>query len=135
MYNNVCWLVFSVLLPVLLLTACQKISDHGKDEIELVAWVTYKEIEHNEFVKLAAEFTDSYRKKTGKTVKIIAKQVPFDDLITNIKMACMSNRTPDIGRIDVQKILELAYHKTLVPLDQLKNFEAKNIEAKRALNI
>ena len=132
MDQNIRRLLLSLFVPVLLLTACQDMSEQDRNAIELVAWVSYKETEHNEFVKLANQFTANYRQKTGKTVKIIAKQVPFDDLVTNIKMASMSNRTPDIARIDVPKMLELAYHKTLVPLDQLENFGAASIEAKAA---
>ncbi len=63
-------------------------------------------------------------------MQFIINRVPFDNIVENIKTACMINRTPDIGRLDSGKILELAYHKVLYPLDTLKNFGASSIEEK-----
>ncbi len=119
-----CILTFSVLI-----TGCQK-QREVTDEIPIVVWVTYKEIELNQFNKFVEQFEKDYLLTHQKKVKIIPKQVPFDDLDKQIKMACLSKKTPDIGRVDVQKILEMAYHQALVALDQLPNFDAKNIDEK-----
>lgn len=109
---------------------CGNQKSESSDEIVLTAWLTYKGPENEKFEELAAKFSKEYEKKHNKKVKILSKQVPFDDLVTNIKMSCQSKRTPDIARVDVQKVLELAYHQAVVKLDTLKNFDAKNIEEK-----
>lgn len=118
------------LIPLCFLSSCKSKAAQNKGTIGLVAWVTYQGTEKKKFDELTAAFTRIYKEKTGLTVKILARQVPFDDLITNIKMACMSGRTPDIARVDANKVLELAYHKVLVELDTLPKFGARSIEEK-----
>ena len=126
------WTFFLLLLTFLAcLPGCRNTKDQ-ENEIKLVAWITYKGHELEEFSKLVARFCKKYKKEHKIKVNIIAKQVPFDDLTTNIKMACLSNKTPDIARLDSLKVLELAYHKVLVPLDKLEEFkkEGKTIQEK-----
>ncbi len=109
-----------------------KVQSDPKDAntVELVVWITYKGEELKEFDKVIARFTEQYEKKHQKKIKILPKQVPYDDLVNNIKMACLSKKTPDIARVDVQKVLELAYHKVVIKLDQLPNFDAASIQDK-----
>ncbi len=114
----------------LFLVGCGNQTSESSDEIVLTAWLTYKGSENAKFEELALKFSQEYEKKHNKKVKILAKQVPFDDLVTNIKMSCLSKKTPDIARVDVQKVLELAYHQVAVKLDLLKNFDSTSIEEK-----
>ena len=123
--------MFLLLVCIFMLPACDTGSKKDPNHIELVIWVSYNSEEHKKFEELSKRFTKIYKKETGKTVVIVPKRVPFADLVTNIKMACMSQKTPDIARVDVQKILELAYHKVLVKIDQLENFDAKSIKEKQ----
>ena len=63
-------------------------------------------------------------------VHIRAERVPFDDFETNIKLAALGKKTPDMACFDALKVLEFAYHKVLVPLDTLENFQAESISVK-----
>ena len=121
--------LLAMLALLVIFSGCQKGQD-STDEISLVVWVTYKEEEMRQFTQIIENFSQEYFAKHQKKVKIIPKQVPFDDLVTNLKMACLSQKTPDIARVDVQKILEMAYHQALVELDKLPNFDASSIDEK-----
>lgn len=119
-----------LLLPLFFVVGCDVQKKGESDVITLDAWFTYKGPELTKANELIAEFCAQYEKKHGKKVRIEAKQVPFDDLVTYVKTACMARKTPDIARIDVQKVLELAYHQVIAKLDTLANFDAKSIEEK-----
>ena len=112
---------------IILLLSCGKLTDDNKD-ITIKVWETYTNIEHDIFVKIVKDFEKYYLETKGIKVHIQPERVPFNDLITNIKMAAMTGNTPDIGRIPYEKILELAYHQVLIPLDTIKNFNASSIE-------
>lgn len=103
----------------------------AKNKIELTIWETYKFQEHELFLQQLERFKEWYRQKTGKHVVFKAHRVPYDDLETNVRLAALGGKTPDIARVDVFKVLEFAYHRVLVPLDTLKNFGAESIAAKR----
>lgn len=127
--QKICQFVIITII-VSLFTSCGSSTSKASKDVELVIWVTYKGTEYKKFQELVDKFVIHYKKTKGKKIIISPKQVPFEGLVTSVKMACMSSRTPDIARVDVQKILELAYPKVLVKLDELKNFEAKSIEEK-----
>ncbi len=122
-----CFLLFALLFMV----HCQPFSSPEKAPILLTLWVTYQGPEIKKFQEILRRFEKEYPQKYGKEIRVEAKQVPFDDLVTNIKMACISGRTPDIARVDVMKMVELAYHKVIVPLDQLESFDASSIQEKK----
>ena len=119
-----------IAIIVSLCSSCNGNTSDGSKDIELVVWVTYKGTEYKKFQELVDKFVIHYEKTKGKKILISPKQVPFEGLVTSVKMACMSQRTPDIARLDVQKILELAYPKVLVKLDTLKN-RYTNFEVRR----
>ena len=129
--GRILFIIFLCLSVLAFYTGCSRLSDKSSDGvIRLEVWETYKE-EHDLFIKLVKEFEEKYSAANqGKKIEIKINRVPFDNIVENIKTACMINRTPDIGRLDSGKILELAYHKVLKPIDKLKNFECKTIEEK-----
>lgn len=98
----------------------QQGAEENPNELTLTIWVSYKGPELVKFKELADKFCKDYESKYQKKIKIKADQVPFDDLVTNVRSAALSKKLPDIARIDVQKVTELAYHKTLVRLDTLE---------------
>lgn len=111
-------------------SGCTEQFSSGEEKISLTVWECFKFDEHEEFLKIIAQFEEKYQKETGKKIEIIAKRVPFDDFETNIRLAALGNRTPDVACFDALKVLEFAFHRTLVPLDTLANFEAESISAK-----
>jgi ABC-type glycerol-3-phosphate transport system substrate-binding protein len=119
-----------IIILTFIISNCSKEQQSEKDVITLHIWETYKFQEHNEFMKIIEQFENEYFKKNNIKIKIKADRVPFDNIIENIKTAAQIKATPDIARLDAGKILELAFHKVLLPLDKLPNFKEKSIEEK-----
>ncbi|HOK40091.1 MAG TPA: extracellular solute-binding protein [bacterium] len=123
-----------LLIPFLLLAfifSCAKLKKSEDEKIILKVWETYNNEEHNVFLQVIENFKKYYKEKYNKDIEIIADRVPFDALVDNIKTACLARINPDIARVDALKVIELAYHKVIEPLDKLPNFDAKSIEEKR----
>lgn len=124
-------MVFIFLCMVLI--SCQENAAKASDtkQVELVVWETYNMVEHELFLEQVAKFQKWYQEKKGVWIDIKAHRVPFDDLETNVRMAALGRKTPDVARVDALKVLEFAYHKVLTPIDQLSNFDATSIAEKR----
>jgi ABC-type glycerol-3-phosphate transport system substrate-binding protein len=112
--------------------ACQEnTSQANTQNVELVVWETYNMVEHELFLEQVGKFQKWYQEKHGVWVDLKAHRVPFDDLETNVRMAALGRKTPDIARVDALKVLEFAYHKVLVAIDELPCFAASSIAEKR----
>ncbi len=101
---------------------------YAKEPITLKIWEGFKFEEHNLFEKLMKQYEDNYNKTHTQKIKIKVERVPFDDMITKIKMACLARRTPDLAVVDALKVIELAYGKVIIPINKLENFRYKSIE-------
>lgn len=99
--------------------------------IEITIWEGFKFEEHTLFVELMREFEKEYKENHNVSLKIRIERVPFDDMITKIKMACLARETPDLAIVDALRVPEMAFGKVLVPLDSLSNFEFYDIEEAR----
>ncbi|WP_372370387.1 extracellular solute-binding protein [Candidatus Uabimicrobium sp. HlEnr_7] len=121
----------SMIFILFFLCACDKTTQEENDSVELTVWECYKYEEHELFLDFVSRFCKKYKQKNGKNLKIHVKRVPFDDFVTNIKLMALRGKTPDLGCFDSLKVLEFAYHKILVPLNKLPNFEEKSIAQKR----
>lgn len=116
---------------IIIISGCSNIKGKKDDKIVLKVWETYNNEEHNVFLEVIENFKKYYKEKYNKDIEIIADRVPFSDLTNNIKTACLAQTNPDIARVDALKVIELAYHKVLEPIDTISNFEAKSIDEKR----
>ncbi|MEQ8820617.1 MAG: extracellular solute-binding protein [Sumerlaeia bacterium] len=103
------------------------------NKITLVVWQGFK----FEEVTVMEEITNRFEQKwmeenPGKTLDIILERVSFDDMTTKLKTAALARRTPDIAFVDAQKVIELTYGQTLVPLDTLDNWRYDSIQDARS---
>jgi ABC-type glycerol-3-phosphate transport system substrate-binding protein len=90
---------------------------------ELIVWESYNNEEHRVFDELAREpFQKWYQEKRGKALTVVLGRVPFEGLLPKLKTACQTKTTPDVCRVDVTHVTQLAYGKALVALDELANF-------------
>ena len=92
-------------------------------ENTLSVWVTYQGAEEKLFRKIVKQFEKEYWQTEGKKIQVQVKLVPFSDLLTYLRMACLSGEAPDVARVDIFQMANLAYHKVLYPLDTLANFD------------
>ena len=120
------------LLALFLISGCSKNREEAEEgKVTLKIWETYNEKEHNVFLEVIKDFKKYYKANLKGKYKvkldIVASRIPFGNAVESIKTACSINATPDIGRIDAGKVLELAYHQILVPLDTIEDI---NIEEK-----
>ncbi len=119
-------LIAALLMIFIILTAgsCSRKTDAAPDtDITLQVWEGFKFEEHTLFEEICAAFEKDYAARTGKSLRISAFRVPFDDMMTKIKTATLARSTPDICFVDALKVTELAYGKVVLPLDTLPNFE------------
>ncbi|RME03097.1 MAG: extracellular solute-binding protein [Planctomycetota bacterium] len=120
------WLIFIFLMLWLPLFSCSRRSSLGSSRVRLVMWVTYQEEELGLFRQIVRSFAREYRRRKGLEVEVVPQRVPFHDLTTYIRLAAMAGKTPDIARVDALKVVDMAYHKVLVRLDELSNFDASS---------
>ena len=97
-------------------------------DIELTIWETYNQEEHQVFLDLSKRFEKNFQKKFNKSIYLNIQRVPFADIVTNIKLAAQTATTPDIARIDIMKVVDLAYGQVIYPLDTLSTFGKQTIE-------
>lgn len=120
--------ILMMVLGVVFVSSCgYKRTQTKNGKIVLTVWETYDNQEHTKFLSIAKEWEKQYFNETGKKVYLNIQRVPFDDMITNLKMAAMAYATPDIARVDSLKVVELAYGKTLYALDKLDTRTIKEI--------
>ncbi len=111
------------------LTSCSKIkSEENSKELTLTLWQGFKFQEIDYLEKFIKMFCDEFEKKHNLKIRIVTEQIPFDDMITKIKTACLAYATPDMAIVDANKVVEMAYGRVLVPLDELKSFGTQSIE-------
>ncbi|MBI3891233.1 MAG: extracellular solute-binding protein [Candidatus Wallbacteria bacterium] len=92
-------------------------------EPHLIVWESYNNEEHRVFDEMAREpFEKWYAGKHGKPIRIILGRVPFEGLLPKLKTACQTRTTPDICRVDVAHVVQLAYGQAIVALDELQGF-------------
>ncbi|MBI4868698.1 MAG: extracellular solute-binding protein [Candidatus Wallbacteria bacterium] len=103
------------------LAGCTGYTESSGDVLNV--WESYNNEEHRVFDEMARQpFEAWYRQKTGKPIRIVLGRVPFDGLLPKLKTACQTRTTPDICRVDVAHVVQLAYGKAIVPLDTLQAF-------------
>ncbi len=106
---------------ILCLTGCQRAS--GTRPGVVTIWESYNNEEHRLFDQLARKpFEEWYQAKHGKSIEVKVDRVPFGGLLPKLKMACQTSTTPDICRVDVAQVVQLAFGKAVVPLDELEAY-------------
>lgn len=119
-----------LIITIFLLVSCgnQVKKKFTNADIELTIWETYNQEEHVVFMDIAKRFEKIFKKKFNKSLFLNIQRVPFADMITNIKIAAQTYTTPDIARIEIMRVVDLAYGQSIYPIDSLKNFGTQSID-------
>ncbi|MBN1476446.1 extracellular solute-binding protein [Candidatus Sumerlaeota bacterium] len=94
--------------------------------IHLSCWQSYNTEEIRVFDELVARFEAEYaeRHPGEPPVVIDSEAVPFDNMDQQLSTTAQSGRTPDIVRLDYNKIIMLAFGQVAVPVEEIGNFGA-----------
>ncbi len=121
-------LILTVLFLPMSCGPSEKIAGEGGDrKITLEVWSTYNEEEHDVFMELLNKFEKNNETLLGQKFKINVRRVPFNGLLSRLKTAAMARTTPDIARIDIGALPDLAFSNAVVRLDKLRNFPADSL--------
>jgi len=92
-------------------------------DVDITIWHGFESEEMPFFREIVKDFEKEYSDKLGRPVKVELSYTPFPQMETKLKTATLAHQTPDLCFVDIFKVLNLAYGKALVPLDELEAFK------------
>ncbi|MDD2717329.1 MAG: extracellular solute-binding protein [Candidatus Wallbacteria bacterium] len=101
-------------------------------KVTISVWENYANEEHDFFVRMAREYEQSH---PGISVEV--SQIPWADHMAKYRTSLTVNAAPDIGRIEVGNLAELASNDALFTLDDLgvRDVEKEYLPAAFASNV
>lgn len=93
--------------------------------VHLTYWQSYNTEELRAFEPLLRRFEAEYAEAhpDRPPVVIVPQAVPWDNVDQQLVTAAQSGETPDIVRMDYNKIISIAYGQVAVPLEEIENFD------------
>lgn len=105
---------------LVLCSACSSLDEPSNDDTTVLEiWDSFKFEEHELFVRLGDEFAEEYQRRSGKKISFAVERVPYDDMVGNLRNACMTHTSPDMAFIDSLKVVNMAYGRAILPLDPI----------------
>lgn len=97
--------------------------DDGVKRISM--WHCFNPEETIVFRQIIAEFETEYEARTGEKLSINLEYTSFGDMFGRLRTAAMAHITPDIAFMDSIKVMDMAFGRAVIPLEELDGFKER----------
>lgn len=110
-------------LVALLFQGCAPAPQNAAPPNTIEVWHAFTDKETPLFREITREFERAYFEKTGTSITVELRFVPYDNMIDKLRTSAMAHQTPDVAFVDSIKVTDLALGQALAPLDTLPEFQ------------